>query len=222
MSNHVRVPLWDDADDTHKLTILKEQIKDLYQLAFSEHIIKVIKTLQKYSPADEKEAEDIKFIIETCQIYPNIFSAHCEFGHITGSALIIEPVSRKLLLHYHLAVGKWLQFGGHSEHEVVPWQIAYREAIEETNLTDIEFFPADQNPIPLDIDVHKIKARNDLPEHFHLDFRYLLLTKHPELALISTESREFKWVDIDKVDEMKLDFALHRLINKAKVILDGQ
>jgi 8-oxo-dGTP pyrophosphatase MutT (NUDIX family) len=221
MSNHATLPLWSDADDIHKLTILKGQIEDLYRFTLSKYVAEVLKTLEDSSPADEKEARDIKLISEMCRTYPNIFSAHCEVGHITGSALIIEPISKNLLLHYHLAAGKWLQFGGHADSETVPWQIAYREAIEETNLSDIEFFPSVQDPKPLDIDAQIIAEQGGQPSHYHLDFRYLFLTKHPELATMSSESKEFKWVNIDDIDSMDLDHALRRLILKAKRGLYG-
>ena len=187
----------------------------------NRHILKVIQTLEAYSSEDEKESRDTKFIIEMCRAYPDIFNAHFYPGHITGSALIVALTKREVLLHYHLSIGKWLQFGGHSEEEITPWQIAYREAIEETSLTDIKFFPAVQPPNPLDIDVHTISEHNGTPQHYHLDFRYLFLTKHPESVVISSESREYRWVNFDAVDGMDLDYALRRLIDKAKKTLYG-
>lgn len=216
MSKHAALPLWNEANNSRKLTILKDRIEDLHRYVFAKNIAEVIQTLEDHSSSDQKEIQDINLIIKMCTTYPDIFSSYCEAGHITGSALIVEPTSKKILLHYHISIGKWLQFGGHSEYETTPWQIAYREAIEETNLTDLEFYPAEQNPTPIDIDAHIIAARQDQPEHYHLDFRYLFVTKQPELVTVSGESREYKWVDFDDINSMELDYALRRLIAKAK------
>jgi 8-oxo-dGTP pyrophosphatase MutT (NUDIX family) len=52
-----------------------------------------------------------------------------------GSALVVNPSSRHVLLRWHERIGRWMQVGGHGdpgEHD--PWQVALREAREETGL----------------------------------------------------------------------------------------
>ena len=93
-----------------------------------------------------------------------------------------------------------------------------REAIEETGLPDLAFYPA---PKPLDIDVHAIPATAAEPRHLHLDFRYLLLTRSPaHLNPAAGESTRFRWLAFDAALALgdAIDPALKRLMRKAECL----
>ena len=171
--------------------------------------------LSRHKAADAAEAYDVALIIRLLDEQPNLLSRDCAIGHITASALIVHRDNRRLLLHYHKRLNRWLQFGGHLDGETDPAAAAMREAVEETGLPDLTFCP---DACPLDIDVHAIPERDNEPRHLHLDLRFLLMTRSPKrLNPAAGESTRFRWLTFDEalaLDDM-IDPALKRLIRKA-------
>lgn len=220
--HHARLPKWDERDPAQKLDLLKTQIEDLYGFLFRPAYRHLAALLDNHTPSDEAEAQSIEQIRRMMQQHPNIFSPLCAAGHITGSALVIHPASRRMLLTHHAKLQRWLQMGGHTEYELDPAETALREAREESGLRDLRFYPDSdlQAAGPIDIDVHLIPARNDIPAHYHLDIRYLLATETPEAVQITPESRDLRWFDLDgDLSLLNLDASLTRLIEKARRVI---
>lgn len=101
-------------------------------------------------------------------------------GHITASAVVLNPTLSKILLVNHRSLGKSIQPGGHiDENDSSFLKAAMRELAEETGFINVIPLSSDaiNFDIPFDIDVHKIPENKEKqePEHWHFDFRYLLL-----------------------------------------------
>ena len=76
-------------------------------------------------------------------------SRDCGEGHLTASALIVNPTAGVVLLTLHPKVGRWLQTGGHCEPgDPSIRRAALREAREESGLQALEMSAA---PIALRI-----------------------------------------------------------------------
>ena len=58
----------------------------------------------------------------------------CAPGHLTASALVLDPGRRQVLLTLHPKVGRWLQLGGHCEPGDDARRRALREATEECGI----------------------------------------------------------------------------------------
>ncbi len=221
ITEHAKLPIWDDKNTGQKLDALRRMVLDLYGYVLADARANLLHILEAHWPADEKEAADVATIKQMIQQHPNILSQNCEAGHITGSALIQDAYSGRLLLHYHKTLNKWLQVGGHGDFETDPSQIALREATEESGLTDLRFWPELDQPLLIDVDVHTIPARSAKPEHLHLDFRYLLITYNPEAVQAGTgESDQFLWVDEETLAQLEpeLDPQLLRFIRKIAML----
>jgi 8-oxo-dGTP pyrophosphatase MutT (NUDIX family) len=189
---------------------------------------RVAELLASHTPADAKEAADMRVIARMLAdapdmppAAPDIMSQAHEPGHVTGSALVIDQTTGRFLLHHHKTLGRWLQVGGHCDPgEDDPAQTALREAREETGLPDLRLL-ADA---PIDIDVHPIPARVDRPAHLHLDIRYALVTALPDAVQAGEgESTAFAWltpVDLAARGEA-VEPALARLIEKALRLFHG-
>jgi 8-oxo-dGTP pyrophosphatase MutT (NUDIX family) len=99
-------------------------------------------------------------------------------GHLTTSAIVVSPDHAQVLLINHIAIGRWLQPGGHYEPAPLFQHSAAREAIEETGVQDLALHPWHGNDdLPFAIDSHDVpgKAARAEPDHIHHDLQYLFL-----------------------------------------------
>lgn len=234
---HATLPLFNDATPAQQIDKLREMIDDLYRYQIGASVAKIIALLDQHPCADEKEQADVQRIIRLAQRHPNITSPLCEVGHITGSAMIVHTPSRRLLLNHHRKFDRWMQFGGHMDNDLEPHITALREAREETGLMDLRFVPihlidallspqphllpkreGSEAARPFDVDVHVVPARNDRPEHLHLDLRYLLATNQPEAAQATDESNDIRWFTLDELAALDLDPGVWRMIRKARAV----
>lgn len=218
---HAQLPKWDDKTPDEKLDALRSMMDDLYAYTMAEARRSYLEILAAARPADDKEAADIAFMRALIQQHPNIMAQNCEVGHLTGSALVIHPPSARILLHYHKTHGGWYQFGGHGDDETDFAKVALREAIEESGLVDLQFFPTGDKPRPIDFDIHTIPAKGKRPKHLHLDWRYVMATRTPDDVSPPTgESQDYQWLSFEAaLNHPEVDPGLKRLIAKAQNIL---
>lgn len=136
-------------------------------------------------------------------------------GHITASALIVDPSRSALLLIRHNALGRWLQPGGHVDPGETPIQAAFREVHEEVGIegSRLELVSS----IPFDIDTHHIPMNSAKNEdgHYHHDFRYLFLLSGSEVV-VGNEVDEYRWVPLW---ELRRDIAFCCLAEKIGLAL---
>jgi 8-oxo-dGTP pyrophosphatase MutT (NUDIX family) len=144
------------------------------------------------------------------------FHRGCFPGHFTGSALVLHPEGRGVLLHHHRFLDLWLQFGGHCDGEEDVAAVALREAQEESGLAGLEFVRVE----PLDLDIHPIPAnpKKQEPPHEHFDLRFLLRAGKETIPAISDESVDVRWFDWDELPGLDLDPGLQRLIGKVRAL----
>lgn len=108
-------------------------------------------------------------------------------GHLTTSAFVLSPDHRQVLLIDHVAIGRWLQPGGHWEEAPAFHFSAAREAIEETGVQGLALHPWHAGgDLPFAIDSHDVpgKAARAEPDHVHHDLQYLFLAD-PALPLVA-------------------------------------
>jgi 8-oxo-dGTP pyrophosphatase MutT (NUDIX family) len=223
MPSHAQLPLWNDKSVPEKLDALHTMILDLYRYHLQDAYRQIIADLTHHTPGDAKEAADVSRIIDLIREHPNILNQNCAVGHITASALILDLNKQRVLLHHHKSLNRWLQLGGHADYETRPADVALRECTEESGLTDLAFFPDPGNLTLIDVDVHTIPRKGNWPEHLHLDFRYLLTTRHAnQVRAAEGESSRFMWLPVAEVESMqdKVDASLMRFLHKAKRLVE--
>lgn len=127
-------------------------------------------------------------------------------GHVTTSAIILSPDHLQVLLIDHIAIGRWLQPGGHYEPAHYFHQSAQREAVEETGIGSLRLHPWHGNEdVPLVIDSHEVpgkKARHE-PDHIHHDLQYLFLAD-PSTGLTAqqAEVHAAAWKTVDQLAQI--------------------
>jgi 8-oxo-dGTP pyrophosphatase MutT (NUDIX family) len=120
--------------------------------------------------------------------------------HLTGSALIVHPPTRRVLLRWHARQRAWLQVGGHADPgETEPLAVALRESREETGLDDLVPWP-DSSIIHVAV-VPVVAARNE-PAHEHADLRFVLATGNPDAARPEHDGADVRWLSIVEAREL--------------------
>ncbi|PNG18522.1 NUDIX hydrolase [Streptomyces cahuitamycinicus] len=116
----------------------------------------------------------------------------CQAGHITASALVIDPDGGRVLLTLHTKLQMWLQPGGHCEPgDARLADAALREATEESGVPGLSLLPGG----PVRLDRHPIPP----PCHCHFDVQYAVVAPPDAAHTISDESLDLRWFGYDEV-----------------------
>ncbi|KUL42734.1 NUDIX hydrolase [Streptomyces regalis] len=135
----------------------------------------------------------------------------CGDGHITASALVIDPVRGRVLLTLHKKLRMWLQMGGHCEAQDASLAAAaLREATEESGINGLSLLPGG----PVRLDRHPIPP----PCHCHFDVQYAVLAPRDAEHAISEESLDVRWFAYDEVPEVA-DESVVRLLEGTRARL---
>jgi len=145
---------------------------------------------------------------------PDCFQRTSFPAHFTGSALVVNADGSKVLLHHHLKLDCWLQFGGHCDGDEDILRVARREALEESGIEGLIL----ASGRPFDLDIHEIPPHSGDPAHFHYDVRYMLIAPDHAAPVASPESRELRWFTAAETAILPLDESLRRMIAKWQAI----
>lgn len=148
--------------------------------------------------------------------HPDALHRSCAEGHLTGSALVVDPVRRQLLLLFHAKVQRWLQPGGHADGDANLAHVALREAEEETGIRGLRVVtPA------IDLDVHTFHhASGREPDHLHLDVRHLVLAPAGAEPTANHESEALRWVAVEELAALEADSGTIRMAKAGMRVLD--
>ncbi|OXM71382.1 MULTISPECIES: NUDIX hydrolase [Amycolatopsis] len=150
--------------------------------------------LEGYTARDDAENADVARIRELLASVADPFARDIPL-HVTGSAVIVHPPTRRVLLRWHERQQAWLQVGGHGDPgETDPLDIALREGREETGLADLRPWPTADL---LHAVVVPVPAKGAEPAHEHADLRYVLATGQPEAARPEKPDAPLKWLTLD-------------------------
>jgi len=136
--------------------------------------------------------------------------AHYLPGHLTASAFTLNPNEDSLLLIHHQKLDRWLQPGGHIDGGDVSLEsAALRELAEETGVAAVESLGL------LDLDVHQIPQRGDVPGHIHYDVRFAFRSRSPTISALDGV-HEAVWAPLDELGEFDTDDSVLRAALKLR------
>ncbi|MFG3247004.1 NUDIX hydrolase [Streptomyces sp. NPDC048187] len=150
------------------------------------------------------------------QLYLDHLAAHpdgmwkaCADGHVTASALVIDPAREQVLLTLHKKLRMWLQMGGHCEPvDGTLARAALREGTEESGIAGLTLLPG--GPVRLD--------RHHTPCAWHLDVQYAALAPEGAVEAISDESLDLRWFPYAEVADVA-DESVVRLLEATRARL---
>ncbi|GAA2560173.1 MULTISPECIES: NUDIX hydrolase [Streptomyces] len=152
---------------------------------------------------------------ELRQAYLDHLAAHpdgmwkaCQAGHVTASALVVDPARGRVLLTLHRKLRMWLQMGGHCEPgDASLAAAALREATEESGVAGLTLLAGG----PVRLDRHPIPP----PCHCHFDVQYAALAAPDAAHAISDESLDLRWFSYDEVADVA-DASVLRLVEATR------
>jgi 8-oxo-dGTP pyrophosphatase MutT (NUDIX family) len=156
------------------------------------------------------EAAALQEMLAFVRAEPECLERRCAPGHLTGSAWIVSPCRRRVLLTHHHKLDRWLQLGGHADGDGDLLAVARREAEEESGLAGLRVV----SPAIFDVDRHWIPERPGQPGHFHHDLRFLLEGDPAETLRLTHESKALAWVELGAVAALNPEESIARLVRK--------
>jgi coenzyme F420-0:L-glutamate ligase len=123
---------------------------------------------------------------------PDAMWQSCLAGHLTATALVIDPARQSVLLTLHPRIGAWLPVGGHCEpgdHTLL--DAAAREAREESGIGALSF-----DPVPLSLGVFREPCAAGVYTR-HFDVSFCAVAPDGAEPVISDESDDLRWFSWD-------------------------
>lgn len=170
----------------------------------------LLELLEDYAPRHLDEAACVDRFIAFVRGHADCFKRSLTIGHVTGSAWVVNAAGDQVLLNHHRKLDKWMQFGGHADGHHDIYDVALREAMEETGLSDFE-------PVSdaiFDLDIHTIPARGNDPAHDHFDVRFALRVTGSHDFAISDESHDIAWVPLQRLTDYTQEPSMLRMRRK--------
>ncbi len=137
-------------------------------------------------------------MLELLRAHDDLLLRSNQDAHFTASSWIINPARDRVLMVYHNIYQSWSWTGGHADGEGDLFQVALREAREETSLQSI--FAPGKAPISLEIlpVAAHIRRGQHVPAHLHLNLTYLLIADdHQRVTAKIDENSAVRWFPLD-------------------------
>ncbi|HEX3542209.1 MAG TPA: NUDIX domain-containing protein [Acidimicrobiales bacterium] len=158
----------------------------------------MLAALAAYRPGDAEEADHVQRVRALVVEHGDPWSRQQPL-HVTASALVVHPPTRRVLLRWHARMRMWLQVGGHGDPgERDPWLIARREAEEETGLVDLVPLTPDLAARLVQVVIVPVPAFGAEGAHEHADLRYVLATSRPDDAVAESPAAVLRWMTLDQ------------------------
>lgn len=137
-------------------------------------------TVGAYRTTVADDTDDLALLLERMAAGDALDDRRTVPGHVTTSAVIVDPALTQTLFIHHRATGRWFQPGGHWEPARRFVDSARREGEEETGAGELalhSWHGTSDDPLPIDIDSHDIPARPSRgePAHVHFDMRFVFV-----------------------------------------------
>jgi 8-oxo-dGTP pyrophosphatase MutT (NUDIX family) len=175
--------------------------------------------LGSFAPGSREEASDVERVLQIARAADPWDRS--TLLHATGSAIVVHPASGEVLLRWHDRLEMWLQVGGHGEPgDRSAFDVATREAAEETGLGDLASWPDPQAPTLLQVIVVPVPEGRGEPAHEHGDLRFLLATNDPMGVRPEHDRAQLRWMSFPAAINAVEEDSLTECLLRAKTLVD--
>lgn len=182
-------------------------------LGRSSRLVDARAHIEAARPGDTDHERHRREMLAFVDAHTDALERTCEPGHLTGSAMVVDPADRRFLLMLHAKLGRWFQPGGHADGDANLPGVAWREAVEETGVTGLAVaVPA------IDLDIHEVGPPHG--PHLHLDVRYLAIAPPGAVPVGNHESLGLRWATYDELPDLDVDDGTLRMARAALAALD--
>ena len=170
----------------------------------------LLQKLTAYPARYPEEQATAHRLIQFVESHTDCFERSLQIGHVTGSAWVVNRAGTHVLLTHHKKLDKWFQLGGHADGDSNILRAALREVQEESGLA--AFAPVSGEIF--DIDIHLIPERKNDPAHHHHDIRFAVQATGSEDYIVSAESHDLAWVEIQNLHQVTTETSMLRMAGK--------
>lgn len=159
--------------------------------------------VQQFIPRTTLQEESKhKILTELEQYGEKLYFRESLHGHMTASAIILNPQLDKILMVHHNIYNSYGWTGGHADGETDLYSVAYKEAQEETGVEKL--YPVSRSILSaeaLPVQEHIKKGKQvTAHEHYNLTFGFICSEKE-KIRIKPDENSGVKWIEIDKLSQ---------------------
>ena len=156
--------------------------------------------ISDYGPQDDREQKDKKLILHYLDEGKDALYRSDIIAHFTASAWITDPSRQFVLMAFHNIYKHWAWIGGHADGEGNLFEVARREAVEETSVLDLKAL----SDSPVSIEVlgvpSHIRRGEIVSAHLHFNVTYLFEADPKSPVFIKAdENSAVGWRSIDQI-----------------------
>lgn len=174
-----------------------------------------VRALESWGAPDQDQESWRSAYVDHLRREPDGLAKACFPEHLTAGALVLSHDGSRVLLNLHGKAQRWFAFGGHLEtSDTTLAGAALREATEESGLLDLAI-----DPVPVHLSLHTVDFCNPRGPVRHLDVRFLARLGASTEPVISDESLDVRWFDVEDLPTDEPDMV--DLIRLARARLSG-
>lgn len=172
--------------------------------------------LTRWTAPDDEQERLRRHYLAHLEAHPDAMSRECHPDHLTASVIIFSASRHRVLLTLHRRIERWLQTGGHCEpNDRELAGAALREGREESGIHGLAI-----DPVPVLLSLHEVPACGPIRPSHHLDVQYVAQAPADARHVISDESADLAWFDVDALPP-GIDQSVRDLIAAAMTRLRG-
>lgn len=159
----------------------------------------ILEQIRQYKPVNLQEMADKQVMLEYIIKGDRVWERANKIAHFTASAWIVNASRDKVLMAYHNIYQSWAWTGGHADGNKNLAEVAVKEALEETGLSEIKCLLDEIYSLEtIRVDGH-MKNGLYVPTHLHLNVTYLLeADEEAPLTIKADENAGLQWFKLEE------------------------